>query len=147
MAGEIETCLDELEFAMLSGRTVQSQLVIDAIMRAVPFIVVDLDNGRIMAASRCAERLFDYLEGELRTKHINALIPPHLQANHDQPFQKFANDPRPRPMGELGMTLKGITRTGREFPIEIGLYPLVLLGKRSCVATIFQKASNEQSPP
>lgn len=108
----------------------------EAIGACVSCIVVELETGRIVGSTAPADRLFGYIEGELVGKSIHELVPLRLREQHGEHLKAYASEPQPRQMGGQAMQLIGVRRDGTEFPVEIGLYPRVVAGKRAAVATI-----------
>ncbi len=85
-------------------------------------IAVD-QEGRIALANAQAERLFGYEHKELCELTLEALIPEPLRHAHRLHRGNYMRSPKTRPMG-IGYELLGVTRDGREFPVEIGLSPI-----------------------
>lgn len=79
--------------------------------------------GRITLVNAQTEVLFGYTRQELLEQPIELLVPPNIRASHPQLRASFHADPQARPMG-LGRELFGVTKDGREVPVEIGLSPL-----------------------
>lgn len=85
-------------------------------------IVVSGASGVIQIANAAAERLFEYEAGELSGKKVEILMPARFAGEHTKLRKGFNTHPHPKSMGN-GRDLFGITKTGREFPIEISLSP------------------------
>ena len=85
-------------------------------------ILVADENGHIQVANPSAERLFGYGPDELNGKKVEVLIPRRYAQHHDKLRGTFNAHPGARSMGR-GRDLFGITKNGREFPVEISLSP------------------------
>ncbi len=83
-------------------------------------ILITNSKGEITKINPSAERLFGYDEGELVGKKIELLVPQKYRGNHTDHRAKYNNNPHPRSMGK-GMTLFGVRKDGKEFPVEISL--------------------------
>lgn len=83
-------------------------------------ILITNSRGEITKINPSAERLFGYDEGELVGKKIELLVPQKYRGNHTEHRAKYNNNPHPRSMGK-GMTLFGVRKDGKEFPVEISL--------------------------
>ncbi|WP_413702297.1 ATP-binding protein [Psychromonas sp. KJ10-10] len=79
--------------------------------------------------------LFGYSEVEMLGKQIDLLIPKRHQKNHSQHRQNFNDNPSQRRMG-IGRNIFGLTKSGGEFPIEIGLAQFYNGDKSKTLATI-----------
>ncbi|NEN77525.1 PAS domain-containing sensor histidine kinase [Nocardioides zeae] len=88
-----------------------------------PLIITDAD-GTIVLASEQAQAVFGYTGDELVGEPIEVLVPTRYHATHRAMRQRFAADPRFRPMG-AGRELYARHRDGSEIPVAISLAPLV----------------------
>jgi PAS domain S-box-containing protein len=84
-------------------------------------IVIDT-GGRIVFVNAQGEAMFGYEHGALIGETIEVLVPERLRGGHRSHRASFFQRPSARPMG-VGMTLIAVTRSGREFPVEISLSP------------------------
>ncbi len=82
------------------------------------------ERGRIIDANTQALRMFGYERGELIGETIEMLLPERLRSPHREHRSGYIKEPRERPMG-TGMDLIARRKDGTEFPVEIGLEPLV----------------------
>lgn len=85
-------------------------------------VIVDA-SGRVVFANAQIERTFGYSSAELIGLPVEALLPERFRAAHPRHRQQFASKPRLRPMG-AGLSLHGLHKDGREFPVEISLSPV-----------------------
>jgi PAS domain S-box-containing protein len=84
--------------------------------------MIDSD-GRIVLVNREVERLFGYPREELLGRSIEALVPERFRGHHLHFRRAYLSEPKIRRMG-AGRELFGLTKDGREVPIEIGLTPV-----------------------
>lgn len=110
----------------------------EQITRCVSAIIVDMEDGMILYATAPANELFGYTNGGLDGKNITDLMPARFRAIHGGHLKNFSAHPKPRQMGESQMDLFGISLDGKEFKIEISLYPTEIINKRCAVATILK---------
>jgi len=83
-------------------------------------LVVD-QTGAITLANNFLITLFGYSnENELIGKKMEILIPQRYHHQHVADRERFTEHPTTRPMG-MGRDLFGITKSGRELPLEISL--------------------------
>lgn len=107
----------------------QFQVFLDAMPDAT--LVVSQD-GLIRAVNPSAARLFGYGAGELVGRSARALIPQRFRDAHDEHQRDFFAVPRVRPMG-AALDIRGLTRDGRELPLEISLSPVPMPDGTICV--------------
>lgn len=89
----------------------------------VAMIVVD-QQGVISRANGLAESTFGYDSGELLGLSVEALVPDRFRARHPQFRHGFTAEEHARPMG-AGRDLSGRRKDGSEFPVEIGINPVM----------------------
>ncbi|RPI47476.1 MAG: PAS domain S-box protein, partial [Betaproteobacteria bacterium] len=85
-------------------------------------LIVSDTGGHIVFVNAQGERMFGYENGELIGQPIEALVPERLRGGHRTHRSNYVRQPSARPMG-VGMTLVAVTKSGREFPVEISLSP------------------------
>lgn len=114
------------------------------LLDAVPAgIIVSRQDGRISYLNEEAERLFGYSRHELIDQNIETLLPDRFSGNHADLRQSYLQQPSTRYMG-AGRDLYGKRKDNTEFPLEIGLRPLIADGERFVVATIVNIARRKQ---
>tara|TARA_R110000744_G_scaffold303541_1_gene412195 strand:- start:733 stop:3015 length:2283 start_codon:yes stop_codon:yes gene_type:complete len=86
-------------------------------------MVIVNDKGAIQLINKQSEKLFGYTSKELFNKSVETLIPSRFIANHNNYRNSFFHTPVTREMGD-GKNLYGLTKNGREIPIQISLSPL-----------------------
>jgi PAS domain S-box-containing protein len=85
-------------------------------------IYVDKD-GKILMVNAQTELLFGYNRNEMVGSDIEKLVPESLRPGHQDLRKEYAVKPMARPMG-LDKELFGVTKKGREFPVDISLSPV-----------------------
>ena len=80
-------------------------------------------SGRILLVNREIERMFGWSREELVGKSIETLLPMRFRHAHVAHRDGFAAAPAQRPMG-TGRDLRGVTKDGGEFPVDVGLRPV-----------------------
>ncbi len=86
-------------------------------------MVVDSEGGIRLANAEC-ERLFGYTRDELLGKPVEMLVPLDIRARHPALRAAYHDAPAARSMG-TGRELRALRKDGSQFPVEIGLSPLV----------------------
>lgn len=97
-------------------------------------IVVDATQN-IVSSNLAADTMFGYEKGELVGKPLNVLIPRKYKAAHPGHFNSFMRHSEKRQMGH-GRDLYGVTKDGKEFPVEAGLNPFEIKGERYVMSLI-----------
>lgn len=110
----------------------------EQITRCVAALIVDLSDGTILYSTPPVNEMFGYLNGGLDGKNITDLMPERFRKAHAGHLKNFAHNPRPRQMGEAAMDLFGLSQNGKEFKIEISLYPTEIINKNAVVATVIK---------
>ena len=77
-------------------------------------------NQEIVAANNALEKMFGYTKDELSKKSLKILIPKKFHDNHNIHFKNFINSRKSRKI-KSDLNLIGISKTGKKFPVEIGL--------------------------
>ncbi|MEZ5361860.1 MAG: PAS domain S-box protein [Bryobacterales bacterium] len=92
-----------------------------ALVEAAPLGIVAIDrSNRIQAVNQALERMFGYERAELLGRTLGMLLPKRFRRIHRGHQESFFEHPVSRPMG-VNMSLFGLAKDGREFPIEVGL--------------------------
>ncbi len=119
------------------------ELLISVIDAAPDGMVVVDDEGTIQFANPMAAQLFGYPVHELVGRPIEILIHESLRLGHVTDREGYTSHPRTRAMGS-GLDLRGLRRSGEEFPIEIALSP-VSSGTRTFVIAIVRDVSERRT--
>ena len=102
----------------------------------VGFILVDMDTQKILFATSGAEEIFKYMPDEMVGLDLTAIVADEYQESHPKHVEGFNRSPRSRSMGKSQSPLFGRERDGKEFPVEIGLFPRQFKGLRVCLANV-----------
>lgn len=97
-------------------------------------VVVDAE-GSIVLSSAAVTPLFGYFPEELVGEPIELLIPSALRSGHVTHRKRFVESAEARQMG-TGIQLYGLTRDGKEVPIDISLSPAEVGGRRFVAAFV-----------
>lgn len=87
-------------------------------------ILLTNEQGRLIDANKEALRMFGYDREELIGKTIEILLPERFRHSHQGQRSGYVKEPHARPMA-IGMELLARRKDGTEFPVEIGLGPLI----------------------
>jgi two-component system, LuxR family, sensor kinase FixL len=98
-----------------------SRLRLRSILDTAPegIIVID-ERGTIQLFSPAAERLFDYVEGEVVGNNINVLMPSPYREAHDGYLNRYLTTGERRIIG-IGRVVIGLRKTGETFPMELAV--------------------------
>jgi len=107
---------------------------------ADPVVIIN-EFSRIEYANRQAHAVFGYAEGELVGQPHQILIPERFLAVHVPRVEQFLRSPTARMMlQDAGQSIFGRRKDGSEFPIEVSLNSLQILG-RAMVSTVIRDVS------
>jgi PAS domain S-box-containing protein len=95
------------------------------VVEASPSALVMIDQtGRIALVNGQADAVFGYARDELIGQPVEILVPDRVRASHPAHRAGFFAAPSSRAMGS-GRDLYACRKDGSEFPVEIGLSPIV----------------------
>lgn len=98
----------------------------DGYLRFTPEAVIVVNAaGEITHANARVEDLFGYAPDDLIGETVEVLLPERFRTEHVTHRAHYANEPRIREMSDQ-LDLYGRRRDGVEFPVEVGLSPLVV---------------------
>jgi PAS domain S-box-containing protein len=100
----------------------------------IGLVVTDAD-GRMVLVNRAIERLFGYTRDELIGRPVELLVPERFRSVHPRHRARYAAHPGERAMG-AGRDLFARRKDGSEFPVEIGLEPVVHEGVQFVVGSV-----------
>jgi PAS domain S-box-containing protein len=116
--------------------TKHTELTFQLIVESSPNAIVLVNKeGKIAYINNQTEKLFHYSRTELIGQKVEILIPKRYTHKHPEFRQMFFNAPAVRAMG-AGRELFAIRKNNTEFPIEIGLTPLVTVDGTLVLASI-----------
>jgi PAS domain S-box-containing protein len=117
------------------------------IIEAVPNAIVVVEhNGKISALNTHTEHWFGYTRAELIGQPIEILVPARYHSQHLNDRNGFLAKASHRAMG-IGRELFAQRKDGSEFPVEIGLSPLVSGNRLQVLASIVdltERKKNEE---
>lgn len=113
-----------------------------------PNAMVLVDNyGKISMVNNHAEALFGYSRDELANRPVELLVPGRFRGSHPAHRARFMKHPEARSMG-TNTDLFAVRKDGTEFPVEVGLNPIVTEEGAMTLATIIditvRKKAEEQ---
>lgn len=106
-------------------------------------IVVTGKRGEIVYANPAAHNMFKYDAGELVGMAVDQLVPMKSRGSHEGYRHSYSKNPEKKSMGR-GRDLKGVTKQGVEFCVEISLTPLELNGERHVAALVTDISERKQ---
>jgi PAS domain S-box-containing protein len=136
--------LQKLHESVIAPPKSFDQEVEHAIAQNCIAIVVDMQTGVIVRATRPAEILFGYGDGELKGRMVHDLVPDEDQPMHRVWFAQYAANPTSRPMGGRGRRLRGKAKDGMLFPVEIGLTAAEIDGLNIAIAFVLPMVLRER---
>ncbi|MBG0812017.1 PAS domain S-box protein [Methylosinus sp. H3A] len=101
-------------------------------------------DGLVLYANRETERLFGYAREELVGRSVDLLTPAVIRRRHAAFRRMYYAEPCRRLMG-VGREIRARRRDGGEFPVEIGLAPLVTERGLLVTATILDMSERRQA--
>ncbi|MBQ4850833.1 CHASE domain-containing protein [Pseudoalteromonas sp. MMG012] len=104
-------------------------------------IIITSDEGVIEQINPQTRSLFGYTDDELIGKKVEMLVPSRFQPNHPQHRNSFHKNPSHRQMG-IGREIFGMTKSGYEFPAEIGIAQFKDGNDLKVLATIIDMAEH-----
>lgn len=93
------------------------------------------ESGKIELVNAQAEETFGYSRTEMLGMQVETLIPSRYRSNHPSHRESFKKNPEARRMG-VGRDLFAQRKNGTEFPVEIGLNPIVIQGHQYVLSVI-----------
>ena len=91
----------------------------EALAQSAPDAILTIDDrGIILSANPATERIFGHAPGELVGRPLTVLIPERMRAAHDAGVARYLRTGK-RNIPWTGIQLPGLTRDGREIPLEI----------------------------
>ncbi|RMG45226.1 MAG: PAS domain S-box protein [Acidobacteria bacterium] len=101
--------------------------LLDATTDAI--ICVD-DRGLICEFNRAAEQMFGYTRAEILEKPLTQIIPERLRDRHRAAFERYLTTDQRRLSHWQNIELTGLTKDGREVPLEVSFSTFEMKGRR-----------------
>jgi PAS domain S-box-containing protein len=121
---------------MTLQRVIDQERNVRVLIASAPNGILVVDRqGHITLANESMEKLFGYDRSELEGKKVEDLVAESARKNHQALRETYYAKPEARPMG-AGRDLSGRRKDGSEFPVEIGLNPVINNGKTAILATV-----------
>lgn len=96
-----------------------------SVIESAPNALVISDmKGRISLVNKQANKIFGYVDGELIGKSLETIVPERFRNAHHLKQPHYFKDPKPRHFGQV-QDLYALRSDGSEFPVEIGLTPII----------------------
>jgi PAS domain S-box-containing protein len=115
-------------------------------LNAAADAIIGLDeSGIIIEFSRAAERTLGYTRAELIGAPISAIVPVRLRTEHETGLEGFlATGPNPLSNWQ-GTELPGLTKDGREIPLEVSFSLLEAGGRKYITAVLRDITQRKQA--
>jgi PAS domain S-box-containing protein len=117
------------------------QLIVESSPNAI--ILVNKE-GKIAYINSQTEKLFGYTRNELIGQMVEALLPTRYSAKHHDYVKMFFASPSVRSMG-VGRELFALRKDKTEFPIEIGLNPIITINGTLVLASIIDISERKKA--
>jgi len=114
-----------------------------AVEAAPNAMVMANDQGHITLLNAQAERVFGYDRDELLGRSIDVLVPGSLRSAHAAYRDGYLSRPSARTMG-AGRDLYGRRKNGSDFPVEVGLNPILSSEGKAILASIIDITARRQ---
>ncbi|PQA78265.1 PAS domain S-box protein [Rhodoferax sp. TS-BS-61-7] len=128
----------------LSERKRQEEQFRQVVEMAPNGMVMIDKSGVIEMVNSQAEAIFGYARSELLGQSIDMLLPTRFRGGHPHHRATYFSDPSPRSMGS-GRDLYGLRKDGSEFPVEIGLNPIMTATGLKILSAIVDITARKQS--
>lgn len=122
-----------------------NELTFNLMVEASPNALILVNNlGNIAYLNSFAEKLFQYNKNELIGRNLETVIPSKYKKSHPSLMQSYLSNPVRRQMGE-NRELNAVKKDGTEFPVEIGLNPIVTVDGTLILAAIIDITERKKS--
>jgi PAS domain S-box-containing protein len=100
--------------------------------------IISIDHEqRIILFNEGAEKIFGYARSEILGKPLETLLPERFRKNHHQHVSHFsAGSGAARRMGERGMVIYGLRKSGEEFPADAAISKIAVRGSEIMTVTL-----------
>ncbi len=139
------------ELAAQKVRQNQTQAWYQQIIDYAPdgMLIVD-QAGTILIANPKVHQLLEFSPGALIGMNVDDIVPTDVRHQHGAMREHFMQNRQHRSMGGVHGEFRAVTRTGREFPVELGLTRLPKVDEHGLCACatlrdISQRKANEKT--
>jgi PAS domain S-box-containing protein len=101
----------------------------EVVQTAPDAIVLADEDGHMLSWNGAAERLFGYAADEVLGRSLTMIMPDRYRVNHEQALERVRTTGEVRLKGAI-VTMHGLHKEGREFPIEMSLSSWISGGRR-----------------
>ena len=130
---------------MTMNKAKYSELTFQGIVEATPNAIILVNKeGRISYVNNQTEKLFGYDRAGLVGQGVEILIPDRYHKDHPQFRNMFFSSPETRAMGS-GRELFAVKKDKTEFPVEIGLNPMVTIDGTMVLASIIDISARKKA--
>lgn len=100
--------------------------------------IVSVDEaGRITMFNEGARAIFGYSEEEILGEPLDLLVPERFRASHREKVSAFADGPEEaRRMGTRSVLIRGVRKSGEEFPGDATISKLMVEGQRILIVAV-----------
>lgn len=118
---------EDFEAKLLEHKNAEAKFM--GLLESAPdAMIITSSDGKIQMINAQTEKIFGFKRDEIIGKEIELLVPERFHHKHTSHRQGYVENPRTRGMG-IGMNLFGKRKDGSEFPVEISLSPLKVIGE------------------
>lgn len=110
----------EAAVAMLAKQEARLRKLLEC---APDALVITDPHGHIVMVNQRTESMFGFSRQELVGRSVEILLPERFRGGHADMLRRFATQPETRKMG-VGRLVSGLSKDGREFPVNISLSPI-----------------------
>jgi PAS domain S-box-containing protein len=115
----------------------RSEIRFRSIMENIHDSIVLIDEkGTIETANPAALKAFGYEEADLRGRNVSVLMPEPFRSAHDGYLRTYLETGRANILGRGPREVTGLTRDGREIPLELGIREMALGERRLFIGTL-----------
>jgi len=116
------------------------------IMGAVGDGIITIDHqGIIQSVNNAACDIFGYRKGELEGRNVSILMPADMSEAHDRALARVAEGEPSRLLGTPNIQVRGLKKSGQEFPLEITINAVPLSGRKLFVGVMRDITSRKET--
>jgi len=132
----IEYSLDITERKLVEAQIKESKNRTEAILKASTNGIITINgNGIIETFNPAAEQIFGYTAEEIIGQNVKLLTPDEHRANHDNYLKNYLTTGIQKMIGKRVET-EAVRKSGKHFPIEIGINEVVLKDSKLFTAIV-----------